>query len=131
MAVGVLSLVLTINAVRPIASALVSLPSFFGGWIATELAVHRLAIQVVAIVAFPLLGGLHGWPGLAGLACLLASIAGTVVVIGLARGAGAVCEEALRQALGEDYMSRIDSDLAARYDPSIPWRRLLVPFRDG
>src|SRR5438552_16021050 len=116
-AVGVLSLVLTINAVRPIPSALVSLPSFFGGWLATELAVHRLGIQVVVVVAFPLLGGLHGWQGVAGLGCLLASIAGTVTIIGLARGAGEVCEAALRQGLGDDYVSRIDPDLSARYDP--------------
>src|SRR5436305_3568081 len=130
-AVGVASLVTTLNAVRPVPWTILSLPSFFGGWLATELAIHRLLIEVGIIIAFPLLGGLHGWQGTAAVGCMAASIAGTFYLIWVAKGAGDGAEEALRKGLGEDYLERIETDLAARFDPSIPWRRLLVPFRMG
>ena len=55
----------------------------------------------------------------------------TLYLILIARGAGEVAERALKEGLGEDYMDRIDPDLAARFDPSIPWARLLLPFRMG
>ena len=128
---GVLSLLITLNAVRPLRWDIMSVPAFFNGWIATELAVHRLAIQVVAIVAFVVAGGLHGWQGLTGLLALLASVAGTVYLILTAKGAGDVVERALCDTLGDDYLERIDPDLSARYDPNVPWRRLLVPWRMG
>jgi len=73
-AIGVLSLLITLNAVRPIRWDIMSVPAFFNGWIATELAVHRLAIQVVAIVAFVVAGALHGWQGLTGLLALIVSV---------------------------------------------------------
>src|SRR5436305_1300349 len=130
-AVGVASLVTTLNAVRPVPWTILSLPSFFGGWLATELAIHRLLIEVGIIIAFPLLGGLHGWQGTAAVGCMAASIGGTCYRIWVAKGAGDGAEEALRKGLGEDYLERIETDLAARFDPSIPWRRLLVPFRTG
>ncbi|MBV8297808.1 MAG: alpha/beta hydrolase [Acidimicrobiia bacterium] len=129
--VAVLSLLTTLNAVRPVPTSIVSIPSFFGGWLATELAVHRLAIQVAILVAFPLLGGLEGWQGAAAVACMVASIIGTLYLIFVSRHAGEVAEAALREGLGDDYLSHIDPDLAARHDPSLPWRRLLLPFRMG
>jgi len=130
-AVGVASLVTTLNAIRPVPWTILSLPSFFGGWLATELAIHRLLIEVGILVAFPLLGGLHGWQGTVAVGCMVASLAGTFYLISVAKGAGDVAEEALSKGLGEDYLEGIDPDLAARFDPSIPWRRLLVPFRTG
>ena len=129
--VAVASLLTTLNAIRPVPTTIVSVPSFFGGWLATELAVHRLGIQIVVLVAFPLLGGLEGWQGAVAVACMVASIAGTLYLIFVSRHAGEVAEAALCDGLGDDYMSRIDPDLAARHDPSLPWRRLLLPFRMG
>ena len=130
-AVAVASLVTTLNAVRPVPWTLVSLLSFFGGWLATELAIHRLIIQVAILVAFPLLGGLEGWPGYTAAALMAASILGTLYLVAIARGAGEVAEQALKEGLGEDYLEHIDPDLAARLDPKIPWVRLLLPFRMG
>src|SRR5438270_7460880 len=130
-AVAVASLVTTLNAVRPVPWTLVSLLSFFGGWLATELAIHRLAIQVAILVAFPLLGGLKGWPGYTAAALMVGSILGTLYLIAIARGAGEVAERALKEGLGEDYLDHIDADLASRFDPNIPWARLLLPFRMG
>ena len=128
-AVAVASLVTTLNAVRPVPWTLVSLLSFFGGWLATELAIHRLVIQVVILVVFPLLGGLKGWPGYTAAALLGASIIGTLYLVAIARGAGEVAERALKEGLGEDYLDHTDPDLASRHDPNIPWARLLLPFR--
>src|SRR5438105_10575791 len=99
-AVGVASLVTTLNAVRPIPWSILSLPSFFGGWLATELAIHRLLIEVGILIAFPLLGALHGWQGAVAVGCMAASIAGTLYLISVARGAGEVAEQALRGGLG-------------------------------
>ena len=130
-AVAVASFVTTVNAIRPIPYTLLSVPSFFGGWLATELAIHRLLIEVGILVVFPVLGGLHGWQGTVGVACMAASMVGTIYLILIARGAGEVAERALKDGLGEDYLSHIDRDLAARFDPTIPWARLLVPFRTG
>jgi len=130
-AVAVASFVTTVNAIRPIPYTLLSVPSFFGGWLATELAIHRLLIEVGILVVFPVLGGLHGWQGTVGVACMAASMVGTIYLILIARGAGEVAERALKDGLGEDYLSHIDRDLAARFDPTIPWARLLVPFRMG
>ncbi|MBV8161826.1 MAG: alpha/beta hydrolase [Acidimicrobiia bacterium] len=130
-AVAVASLLTTLNAVRPVPTTIVSIASFFGGWLATELAVHRLGIQVAILVVFPLLGGLHGWQGTAAVACVAVSIAGTLYLIYVSTHAGEVAEAALKEGLGDDYVSRIDADLAARHDPSVPWLRLLLPFRMG
>jgi acetyl esterase/lipase len=129
--VAVASLLTTLNAIRPVPTTIVSVPSFFGGWLATELAVHRLGIQIVVLVAFPLLGGLEGWQGTVAVICMVASILGTLYLIFVSRHAGEVAEAALCEGLGDDYVSRIDPDLAARYDPTLPWRRLLLPFRMG
>jgi acetyl esterase/lipase len=130
-AVAAASLVTTVNAIRPVPWSIVSILSFFGGWLATELAIHRLLIEIGILIAFPLLGGVHGWQGAAAVVLMGVSIAGTLYLIGIARGAGEVAERALKEGLGEDYLTKIDPDLAARHDPTIPWLRLLVPFRMG
>src|SRR5437763_6449525 len=114
LAVGVASLVTTLNAIRPVPWTLVSIFSFFGGWLATELAIHRIAIQVGLVVAFLLLGALNTWQGIVGVLLLLPSILGTLYLVAIARGAGEVAEEALKEGLGDDYLDHIDKDLAAR-----------------
>jgi acetyl esterase/lipase len=130
-AVAVASLLTTINAIRPFPWAPVMVFSFFGGWLATELAIHRLLIQIAIVIAFPLLGGFEGWQGAVAVILMIASMAGTLYLIALARGAGEVAEQALKDGLGADYLERIDPDLSARHDPTVPWARLLVPFRMG
>lgn len=131
LAVGVASLLTTLNAIRPVPWTVVSIFSFFGGWLATELAIHRVIIQVGIVIAFLLLGALDTWQGIVGLLLMVPSIVGTVYLVSIARGAGEVAEEALKQGLGDDYMHHVDADLAARHDPTIPWARLLLPFRLG
>ena len=130
-AVAVLSALTTLNAIKPFPWTVVSIFSFFSGWLATELAIHRLLIEVGILIVFPLLGALQGWQGYAAVALMAVSIIGTLYLIALARGAGEVAERALKEGLGEDYLDHVDPDLSARYDPTIPWARLLVPFRMG
>src|SRR4051794_224569 len=129
LAVGVASLLTTLNAIRPVPWTVVSIFSFFGGWLATELSIHRIAIQAVIVIAFIALGALDTWQGIVGVLLMLPSILGTLYLVTIARGSGEVAKEALREGLGDDYLKRIDKDLAARHDPTIPWARLLVPFR--
>ena len=131
LAVGVASLLTTLHAIRPVPWTVLMVFSFFGGWLATELAIHRVIIQIGIIVAFVLLGALDTWQGTLGILLMIPSILGTLYLIAIARGAGEVAEQALKEGLGEDYLTRIDPDLAARHDPTIPWARLLVPFRMG
>src|SRR5437016_10772167 len=100
LAVAVASLVTTLNAVRPVPWTVVSLMSFFGGWLATELAIHRLLIQVAILIVFPVLGGLEGWQGVAAVALMIASIIGTLYLVAIARGAGEVAEQGLKEGLG-------------------------------
>jgi len=130
-AVGVASLVTTLNAIRPVPWTVVSILSFFGSWLATELAIHRVVIQLGLVIAFVLLGALDTWQGIVGTLLIVPSIVGTLYLVAIARGAGEVAEAALKEGLGDDYLDHIDPDLAARHDPTIPWARLLLPFRMG
>src|SRR5205807_5637094 len=104
LAVAVASLVTTLNAIRPVPWTFLSIPSFFGGWLATELAILRLPIEVGIIVVFPLLGGLEGWPGAAAVILMVASLLGTLYLLAISRGAGEVAERALKEGLGENYL---------------------------
>lgn len=131
LAVGIASVLTTLNAIRPIPWTVVTIFSFFGGWLATELAIHRVIIQIGIIVAFVLLGALDTWQGTLGILLMVPSILGTLYLIAIARGSGEVAEQALKDGLGDDYLDRIDPDLSARHDPTIPWARLLLPFRMG
>src|SRR3954465_7849664 len=107
LAVGVASLVTTLNPIRPVPWTLVSIFSFFGGWLATELAIHRVAIQIGIVIAFVLLGALDSWQGIVGLLLMIPSIVGTLYLVAIARGAGDVAERSLKEGLGEDYLDRV------------------------
>src|SRR4051794_13627794 len=131
LAVGVASLLTTLNAIRPVPWTVVSIFSFFGGWLATELAIHRIAIQAAIVIAFIALGALDSWQGIVGVLLMLPSLLGTLYLVAIARGSGEVAEEALREGLGADYLRRIEKALAPRPDPTIRGARLLVPFRRG
>ncbi len=44
------------------------IPSFFAGWLTSEMPLHHLAWQFVASLAFVAAGALDAWPGVLGLA---------------------------------------------------------------
>jgi acetyl esterase/lipase len=94
------------------------IPYFFMGWLTGELALHHVAWQALATVAFVAMGALDAWPGWLGLAITLASWA---LLFGFQRRAGAagtVFAEALREHLA-------DVDDA----PAIRFRQVARPFK--
>ncbi len=102
---------------------------FFAGWLTGELAVHHLAWQAVATVAFVWAGALSAWPGWLGLGITLASWAGLVRALRTAHGAQAVVEDSLAQALGPDYATRIHPEVAKRHAaPPPPRSQRVNPF---
>lgn len=105
-------------------------PSFFAGWLTSELSAHHFAWQVAATVVFVALGALEAWPGQAGLGITLASWAALLALVPISRRAAPVVEASLCAALGPDYRDAIDADLRAKIDATPPPpARPLNPFR--
>lgn len=113
----------TINAIHPVRRNRVLFgPSFFAGWLTTELAGHHLFWQAVATVVFVWAGALDtlaGWFGLA------LSVISWVLLAGLLLQGWRAADE-LAEALGDL--------LPEQRVPEVPWRKVLLPFwvtRDG
>jgi len=135
LAVSLVGAAFTWNAWFPLRRRWTTLrvPSFFAGWLTSELAAHHIAWQAVATVAFVAAGALSEWPGRVGLAVTLCSWAGLLGQLGLARRSGEVVERALVGGLGPGYRERISPEWAAKLESPEPRGRLVVPFlfRDG
>jgi len=97
----------TFNAYRPrVRQSLLVVPSFFAGWLTTELAVHHVVWQAVATGIFIWAGALSGslgWLGWVGLGVTLVSWAGLAVLALRARDTRDVMDAALANGLGADY----------------------------
>ena len=123
LAVALVGAAFTALAYRPSRFAPGVGVSFFAHWLTTELAAHHLVWQVVATVIFARLGAFSDWAGWLGLAISVASWAG---LIGLVRAAHKVeheVEDALHEALGDDYHADVEAAYAAR-DRALPGSRL-------
>ncbi len=97
--VSLIGAAFTFNAHRPrLRQSHLVVPSFFAGWFTTELAVHHLAWQVVATLAFVWAGALTGVLGWIGLAITLVSWAGLIAISLRARHTGEVMDAALDAA---------------------------------
>jgi acetyl esterase/lipase len=118
----------TFNAYLPIrAGRLLSIPSFFAGWLTSELAAHHFAWQLAATGFFVWMGALAAWPGWAGLAITGVSWVALLALVPIARRAGVASDIALREALGPDYGSRILAETPQR--AATPrTSRLVLPF---
>ncbi len=88
LAVTLVGACFTANAFRPVRIEPFTVPSFFAGWLTSELPLHHLAWQVVATVVFGALGAFRGWPGWAGLGIALAQWCGLIVLAVQAGRAG-------------------------------------------
>ena len=95
-------------------------PYFFGAWLTGELAIHHIAWQAVASLAFIAMGALDAWPGVLGLVVTLGSGAVLLAFHQRAGGAGAVFEQALRQGLTDVPDARVDK---------VKFRRVARPFK--
>jgi acetyl esterase/lipase len=121
---------LTANAIRPTPGYQASIPSFFAGWLTTELAPHLMALTA-ADTAVHALGGRAGRqrPGrrlalaLAGL-----NLAGQAFLVDQARRSRTKVEDALVEGLGIDYVEQLDAKPTPA-ELATPWRRLVNPFR--
>jgi acetyl esterase/lipase len=103
-------------------------PSFFAGWVTSELSAHHFAWQLGATILFVAAGALSAWPGWLGLGITLASWAGLYGLAQRAAHAEGAVEQALRLGLGERYRGDIEPDLATRIERPLRAGRRLVPF---
>jgi len=104
-------------------------PSFFAGWLTSELSVHHLAWQLVATVGFVWAGALEAWPGWLGLGITLVSWIGLLALLVSSRRAAPITEEALRNGLGPGFHDEILPEIAERMAAPDPSGRHILPFR--
>jgi acetyl esterase/lipase len=129
LAVSLVGALFTWNAwrPRPAYASWLAVPSFFAGWLTSELIPHHLVWQAIATGGFVWLGALDAWPGWLGLGVTLASWAALVGMGQEAQRADGVLELALRRGLGADYegaAAKLESSLrparerrATRWNP--------------
>ena len=122
---------LTVNGLRPLPGENpLSVPSFFGGWLTSELAPHNLAITVGGTAAYVgrrlRRGGLDRNDRI-GLALNAVSVAGLVVLIRQGMKSAEVVEEALTRGLADDYVAKLDP-APDKADLATPWRQVLMPW---
>lgn len=115
---------LTANAIRPIPGSWPGVPAFFAGWLTAELAPHLLAATAVDALGQLTRGRRNGH----GLALAAASAAGLALLIRQSQAAKDDVDNALCEALGDDYMDAL-SPAPTELDLSTPWRQLVMPFR--
>jgi len=127
-AVSLLGLCFTLNAIRPSSRWQFIAPSFFAGWLTSELAGIHLAWQILATIAFVAFGALDSWIGYVALAITFVSWAGLVWLISVSMRSGHVIEDALRAALGNGYRDEIAPGRAQRLSARTSRRGLLFPF---
>ena len=120
LVVSLIGLAFTINAFRPLRAEALSLFTFFAGWLTSELPIHHLVWQAVAIAVFIALGALHGWQGWVGLAVTALSWAGLVQLARLGTQAGAVVDDAMRADIGLEPPEGLPTKRQ--------WKRLVRPF---
>jgi acetyl esterase/lipase len=100
LAVSLVFAILAVNAFSPIRREPFTVASFALGWIPGELPLQVGAIEVAAVVACIVGGGLHAWPGWLGLVVALASEAGYVGLAVVAHRSGDLVNRALDEATG-------------------------------
>ena len=115
---------LTANAVRPLPGERTVIPTFFAGWLGSELAPHIFAVSAVdlgqALVrrrASPL-----------DVVVAAASLGGLAWMVLGANRSGALIESTLRDGVGPDYQKLLDSAPTAA-ELGTPWLEIARPFR--
>ncbi|MET0524489.1 MAG: alpha/beta hydrolase, partial [Nocardioides sp.] len=115
---------LTANAIRPLPGFRAGVPSFFAGWITGEMAPHWLALTTADAATH--LTAKRRDP--VALALAGATAVGLGYLINQARRDQHRAEDALSEALGEDYQDQLD-ELPTPAELATPWRSLVNPFR--
>lgn len=112
---------------RPAGGSWLSIPSFFAGWLTSELVAHHFAWQLGATVFFVWMGALDAWPGWVGLGVTLVSWAALLAMVPVARRSEHLLEGALAEGLGLSY--RADTLGIGLRDAAREHLPLLNPFR--
>jgi acetyl esterase/lipase len=128
-AVTLVGALFTFNAYlpRPPHGSWLSVPSFFAGWLTSELVPHHFAWQLAATGFFVWMGALDAWPGWVGLGVTLASWVALLAMVPVARRSEHLLEQALVDGLGQSY--RADTMQLGLREPSRDHRPLVNPFR--
>ena len=80
--VTIVGALFTFNAYLPRpANSLLAAPSFFAGWLTSELVAHHFAWQLAATLFFVWAGALAAWPGWLGLGITFASWAALLAMV--------------------------------------------------
>lgn len=121
---------LTVNALRPLPSGNpLAIPSFFMGWLTTELAPQNLMVTAGGSAA--LLARRRGKldrDDKVALRLNALSAAGLAALIAQGLRVRGVVEDALAEAFGSDYLARLDP-APTKADLTTPWRQVLTPWR--
>jgi acetyl esterase/lipase len=115
---------LTANALRPVKSFELGIPSFAAGWLTSELAPHLLALTA-ADAAVHSTGRRRDR---AGLLLAGANAAGLAYLIKQSRDVQDAAEASLVEGLGVDYLEQLETKPTPA-DLAVPWRKLVYPFR--
>ena len=100
---------LTANALRPLGGRFASVPAFFAGWLASELAPQLLLTTLVDTAAeLSLRRGRTGHPSREGLALAAITAGGLGYLILNANRAATHVESTLRDELGDDYLEALE-----------------------
>jgi acetyl esterase/lipase len=89
---------------------------------------HHFAWQVAATVIFVAGGALSAWPGWLGLGITFASWAALLALVPMSRRSRDSVDGALTEALGADYLDRVEPRLRERLVEPARVSRLVVPF---
>ncbi|MFC6343400.1 alpha/beta hydrolase fold domain-containing protein [Nocardioides hankookensis] len=121
---------LTANAIRPVPGYRASIPSFFAGWLTTELAPHLMAVTAADTAAHVSRRTAERRRPRRRLGLVLAglNLAGQAFLVDQARRAGSKVEDALVEGLGADHVEQLDAKPTPA-ELATPWRRLVNPFR--
>jgi acetyl esterase/lipase len=120
---------LTANAVRPVGGRYASIPAFFAGWLASELAPQLLAASALDTAAeLTVRRRKPGHPDRAGLLLAGAATAGLGYLIVNATRSATHVETTLRDGLGEDYLDALENAPSAD-DLKTPLREIARPFK--
>jgi acetyl esterase/lipase len=121
---------LTLNALRPLPSGNpLAIPSFFTGWLTTELAPQNLMVTAAASNALVLAKRRRlNRDDKVALGLNAVSAAGLTALIAQGLKVRNVVEDALAEALGSDYLAKLDP-APTKADLTTPWNQVLAPWR--
>jgi acetyl esterase/lipase len=118
---------LALNAVRPPPGRWAGIPAFALGWPVSELAPHLLSATLLDTAAELSVRRRSSAPSTTGLVAAAATAGLLAYSIAGARRVGTELDDALRESIGENYLT--DMDLPGPVDLTIPRGAIARPFR--